>query len=234
MNGSVDRYDPVESLVLQSSVAIVLLFLGSSFFIMSIPLKDVKINDTEFIEPGFWLVFEVSVIVAIVIFITMSFLAGASLRSHGQRRLYNVSQPEKEAMRNYIAESLASGLIKPSSSPLAAGFFFFVAKKDGGLRPCIDYRALNDITVKNRIREGDEWKTAFNTHLGHYEYGVMPFGLSNAPGVFQGLVNDVLRDMLNIFVVVYLDDILIFSRSMEEHHQHVCLVLTAVGEQTLR
>uniref|UniRef100_A0A674NAP1 CCHC-type domain-containing protein n=1 Tax=Takifugu rubripes TaxID=31033 RepID=A0A674NAP1_TAKRU len=63
-------------------------------------------------------------------------------------RLYNLSIPEK-VMRNYITESLASGIIRPSSSPLAAGFFF-VAKKDGGLRPCIDFRKLNNITVKNK------------------------------------------------------------------------------------
>lgn len=64
-----------------------------------------------------------------------------------------------------------------------------------------------------RIREGDEWKTAFNTPTGHYEYLVMPFGLTNAPAVFQALTNDVLRDMLNKFMFVYLDDILIFSCS---------------------
>ena len=64
-----------------------------------------------------------------------------------------------------------------------------------------------------RIREGDECKTAFNTPSGHYEYLVMPFGLTNAPAVFQGLVNDVLRDILNVFV--YLDDILIFSKNKQ-------------------
>ena len=64
-------------------------------------------------------------------------------------RLYNLSLPEKEAMRNYITESVASGIIRLSSSPIAAGFFF-VSKKDGSLRPCIDYRLLNDITVKNK------------------------------------------------------------------------------------
>jgi len=174
-------------------------------------------------------------------------LPGAPLPSG---RLYNLSLPEKTTMRAYITESLASGIIRPSSSPVAAGFFF-VRKKGGELRPCID------ITVKNRyplplmssmfkplthatiftkldlrsayhlvrIREGDEWKTAFNTHLGHFEYLVMPFGLTNAPAVFQALVNDLLRDMLNVFVVVYLDDILIFSRSEQEHRQHVRLVL---------
>ena len=179
-------------------------------------------------------------------------------------RLYNLSSPEKEAMRNYISESLTSGVIRPSSSPVAAGFFF-VAKKDGSLRPCIDYRHLNEITVKNRyplplisstfeplseasiytkldlrnayhlvrIREGDEWKTAFNTHLGHFEYLVMPFGLTNAPAVFQALVNDVLRDMLNNFVVVFLDDILIFSKSEEEHRTHVRAVLQRLLENKL-
>ena len=64
-------------------------------------------------------------------------------------RLYNLSIPKKEAMRSYITESLASGIIRPSSSPVAAGFFF-VSKKDGSLRPCIDYRQLNTITVKNK------------------------------------------------------------------------------------
>uniref|UniRef100_A0A674P365 Gypsy retrotransposon integrase-like protein 1 n=1 Tax=Takifugu rubripes TaxID=31033 RepID=A0A674P365_TAKRU len=166
-------------------------------------------------------------------------------------------------MENYIGESLASGLIRPSSSPVGAGFFF--VQKDGTLRPCIDYRSLNEITIKNkyplplldaafaplhrakvfskldlrsayhlvRIREGDEWKTAFNTPLGHFEYLVMPFGLTNAPAVFQALINDVLRDMLNKFIFVYLDDILIFSESEEEHVQHVRLVLQRLLENRL-
>ena len=179
-------------------------------------------------------------------------------------RLYNLSGPEKISMQDYISESLASGIIRPSSSPVAAGFFF-VGKKDGGLRPCIDYRQLNDITVKNRyplplmsstfeplanakvftkldlrnayhlvrIREGDEWKTAFNTHLGHFEYLVMPFGLTNAPAVFQNLVNDILRDMINNFAVVFLDDILVYSSSLEEHIIHVRSVLQRLLENRL-
>ena len=164
----------------------------------------------------------------------------------------------------YLTDSVNSGIIRPSTSPVGAGFFF-VAKKDKTLRPCIDYRGLNLITVKNkyplplinsafellqeatifskldlrnayhlvRIREGDEWKTAFNTPLGHFEYLVMPFGLSNAPAVFQAMVNDVLRDFLNCFVFVYLDDILIFSRTMEAHHLHVRQVLQRLLENKL-
>ncbi len=109
-------------------------------------------------------------------------------------------------MEEYIEEALKQGYIVPSTSP-AASSFFFVAK-DGGLRPCIDYRKLNEITVKFRyplplvptaleqlrgatiftkldlrsaynlirIRKGDEWKTAFVTPTGHYEYRVIPYG----------------------------------------------------------
>lgn len=170
--------------------------------------------------------------------------------------LYSLSIPETEAMSKFIEASLAVGIIPPSSSPAGAGFFF-VDKKDKSLCPCIDYRGLNDITVKNRyplplmstafehlqeariftkldirnayhlvrIREGDEWKTAFNTPSGHYEYLVMPFGLTNAPAVFQYLVNDVLRELLNNFVFVYLNDILIFSPDEETHVSHVKQVL---------
>ncbi len=179
-------------------------------------------------------------------------------------RLYSLSVPEREAMEKYISDSLTAGFIRPSSSPAGAGFFF-VAKKDGSLRPCIDYRGLNNITVKNtyplplmssaferlqgasiftkldlrnayhlvRIRVGDEWKTAFNTPRGHFEYLVMPFGLSNSPAVFQALVNDVLRDMVDQFIYVYLDDILIFSSSLQEHVQHVRRVLQRLLENGL-
>ncbi|XDV19320.1 hypothetical protein PO909_024809 [Leuciscus waleckii] len=84
-----------------------------------------------------------------------------------------------------------------------------------------------------RIREGDEWKTAFNTPRGHFEYLVMPFGLSNSPAVFQALVNDVLRDMIDQFIYVYLDDILIFSSSLQEHVQHVRRVLQRLLENGL-
>uniref|UniRef100_A0A8C5C6Y7 Gypsy retrotransposon integrase-like protein 1 n=1 Tax=Gadus morhua TaxID=8049 RepID=A0A8C5C6Y7_GADMO len=179
-------------------------------------------------------------------------------------RLFSLAAPETKVMDEYINNPLAAGIIRPSSSPAGAGFFF-VDKKDKSLRPCIDYRGLNDVTIKDRyplplissafellqgssvftkldlrnayhlvrIREGDEWKTAFNTPRGHYEYLVMPFGLTNAPAIFQALVNDVLRDFLNVFVFVYIDDILIFSKSEQEHVQHVRSVLQRLLENQL-
>ncbi|KAI2646312.1 Transposon Tf2-6 polyprotein [Labeo rohita] len=179
-------------------------------------------------------------------------------------RIFPLSQPESEAMNQYIREELAKGFIRPSTSPASAGFFF-VKKKDGGLRPCIDSRALNNLTIKYRyplplvppaleqlrmakiytkldlrsaynlirIREGDEWKTAFSTTTGHYEYRVMPFGLANSPSYFQAFVNDVFRDMLNRWVIIYIDDILIYSNSLTEHVQHVRLILQRLIEHQL-
>jgi transposase InsO family protein len=76
-----------------------------------------------------------------------------------------------------------------------------------------------------RIREGDEWKTAFRTRYGHFEYLVMPFGLTNAPATFQAYINRALRGLVDDFCVVYLDDILVFSKSEEEHYQHLELVV---------
>lgn len=167
-------------------------------------------------------------------------------------RIFPLSQPESKSMKKYIEEELAKGFIRPSTSPVSAGFFF-VQKKDGGLRPCIDYHALNNITVKFsyplplvpaalellrtaryytkldlrcvynliRIREGDEWKTAFSTSTGHYKYMVMPFGLAKSPSIFQSFINDVFRDMLQTTVIVYIDNILIYSDTLVDHVQHV-------------
>jgi len=76
-----------------------------------------------------------------------------------------------------------------------------------------------------RIALGDEWKTAFHTQYGSYEWLVMPFGLTNAPAAFQRFVNTIFADMLDVCVVIYLDDILIYSKDMDSHHKHVWEVL---------
>ncbi len=84
-----------------------------------------------------------------------------------------------------------------------------------------------------RIHPDDEWKTAFRTCYGHFKYTVMPFGLTNAPAVFQHLMNDIFREYMDEFVVVYLDDILIFSKDQETHDKHVRLVLATLQEHGL-
>uniref|UniRef100_W5NM24 ribonuclease H n=1 Tax=Lepisosteus oculatus TaxID=7918 RepID=W5NM24_LEPOC len=179
-------------------------------------------------------------------------------------QIYPLTQAENEALQDYIKEALNSGFIRPSLSPACAGFFF-IGKKDGSLRPCIDYRGLNSITIKHpyplplipaaleslrggsifskldlrgaynliRIREGDEWKTAFMTTHGHYEYQVMPFGFANALAVFQSFINDIFRDIIGKFVLVYLDDILIFSADPQERVHHVQEVLSRLIDNQL-
>ena len=85
-----------------------------------------------------------------------------------------------------------------------------------------------------RIKEGDEWKTAFRTRYGLYEYKVMPFGLTNAPGTFQAMINNALREHLDKFVVAYLDDILVYSDTLEEHRRHVHTILECLDRYDLR
>lgn len=170
--------------------------------------------------------------------------------------IYQLSENELKVLKEYIETNLRKGFIRPSESP--AGYpILFAPKKDGKLRLCVDYRQLNNITIKNRyalpliselqertngaqifskidlregyhrirMKEGEEWKTAFRTRYGHYEYQVMPFGLTNAPATMQALMNDILREFLDDFAIVYLDDILIYSRTEKEHIQHVKKVL---------
>ena len=85
----------------------------------------------------------------------------------------------------------------------------------------IDLRGAYNLV---RIEEGDEWKINFWTRYGHFEYFVMPFGLTNAPEIFQHLMNDIFREFLDNFIVCYLDDILIYSKDIKQHEEHVRLV----------
>ncbi len=84
-----------------------------------------------------------------------------------------------------------------------------------------------------RIRAGNEWKKALITPSGHYEYRIMPYGLSNSPSVFQHFMNEVFREFLHQFVIVYIDDILIYSQNLAEHRHHVTQVLQRLRVQHL-
>jgi ribonuclease HI len=172
------------------------------------------------------------------------------------KRPYRMAAPELAELKKQLDELLQKGYIRPSSSPWGAPVLF-VKKKDGSMRLCVDYRALNEVTIKNkyplpriddlfdqlkgakffskidlrsgyyqlRIRPEDVPKTAFVTRYGQYEFTVMPFGLTNAPAYFMNLMNKVFMEELDQFVVVFIDDILVYSRSAEEHEQHLRVVL---------
>ncbi|GJP47876.1 hypothetical protein CLOM_g7051 [Closterium sp. NIES-68] len=174
------------------------------------------------------------------------------------------SQPELEELQQQLDYLLTKGFIRPSTSPYAAPILF-TPKKDGGFRMCIDYRALNRITIKSRypipraddlldqlrgakffskidLRGGyhqihvateDCHKTAFRTRYGSYEYLVMPFGLTNAPSTFQMTMNGVFRELLDKCVIIYLDDILIYSRSREQHLKDLDAVFTLLHKNRL-
>ena len=161
-------------------------------------------------------------------------------------------------------ELLEAGFIRPSKAPFGA-LVLFQKKHDGSLRLCVNYRALNKVTVRNkypiplvadlfdqlgrakyfskldlrsgyhqvRIAEGDEPKTACVTRYGAFEFLVMPFGLTNAPATFCTLMNQVFHDYLDKFVVVYLDDIVVYSTTMAEHEEHLRLVFEKLRQNQL-
>lgn len=83
------------------------------------------------------------------------------------------------------------------------------------------------------IKVGDEWKTVFSTSTGHYQYRVMPYGIAFTPSVFQCMINDMLRNMFGWLVIAYIDDILIYSPSYEQHVEHVKQVLSRLHEHQL-
>lgn len=181
-----------------------------------------------------------------------------------KRPAYKLPVYQYEECKKQIAELLAKGFIRPSSSPYASPMLF-VRKKDGTHRLCVDYRALNRITVKNKyplpridelhdrlvgakifskldlqsgyhqipVKEQDILKTAFRSRYGLYEFTVMPFGLTNAPATFQNLMNNIFFKYLDKFVVVYLDDILIYSKNVEEHAQHLAEVFQKLSDNQL-
>ena len=164
------------------------------------------------------------------------------------KRPYRMAASELAELKKQLEELQRIGFIRPSSSPWGAPVLF-VKKKDWSMRLCVDYHALNEVTIKNKyplpriddlfdqlkgakyfskidlrsgyfqlkIRDSDIPKTAFVTRYGQFEFTVMSFGLTNAPAYFMNLMNKVFMDELDKFVVVFIDDILIYSKSVQEH-----------------
>nr|GFA30013.1 putative reverse transcriptase domain-containing protein [Tanacetum cinerariifolium] len=137
---------------------------------------------------------------------------------------------EMKEFADQLQELTDKGFIRPISSPWGAPVLF-VKKKDRSFRMCIDYRELNKLTV--RVREEDILKTTFRTRYGHYEFQVMPFGLTNAPVVFMDLMNRVCEPYLDKFMIVFIDDILIYSKEEKEHEELLKAILELLKKEEL-
>ena len=178
--------------------------------------------------------------------------------------IYALFEKKLKILREYLNENLKKKFIRKSQSSTKYSILF-VLKKDEKLRLCVDYRKLNEITIKNRyslpninelqnrlskaiyfikfdlrraynlirMKTRKKWKTTFRTRYEHYEYMIMSFGLINASTTCQEMINDALREHLNVFVIAYLDDILIYSKTLKEHEQHVRTMLRCLKQRQL-
>ena len=178
---------------------------------------------------------------------------------------YRLGKPREELIEQEVQKLLKNQIIQKSSSPWCSPVVI-APKKDGTKRLCIDFRKINEVTIKDAyplpriddilntlsgstifstldatsgyhqipIAIEDIPKTAFQTASGLYEFTRMPFGLSNAPAAFQRTMDDIFREEKGKFLQVYLDDIIIYSKSREEHEKHLNVVLKKIQEANLK
>jgi len=180
-------------------------------------------------------------------------------------RIYPLSKNKREEVQNFVEDQLRKGYIRPLKSPQMSPVFF-VDKKDSSKRMVMDYRNLNDQTIKNnyllplitelidnmgskkvftkmdlkwgfnnvRIKEGDEWKGAFTTHIGSFEPIVMFFRITNSPATFQAMMNEILRNLINKGkVAAFVDDVLVGTEIEEGHDEIVEEILKRLEENDL-
>ncbi|GKB61347.1 putative reverse transcriptase domain-containing protein [Tanacetum coccineum] len=154
---------------------------------------------------------------------------------------YRLAPSEMKELAEQLQELSDKGFIRPSSSPWGAPVLF-VKKKDRSIDDLFDQLQGSSVYSKIDLRSGyhqlrvheeDIPKTAFRTHYGHYEFQVMPFGLTNAPAVFMDLMNRVCKPYLDKFVIVFIDDILIYSKNKEEHEEHLKLIFELLNKEEL-
>jgi hypothetical protein len=178
-------------------------------------------------------------------------------------RLFNLTSDEKLALKEWIDENLGKGFIRRSTSPWGAPCFFVkqkgklrlcmdyrklnaVTTRNSSPIPLISellrsltkgqvFSALDLRAAYNqvRIKDSDVYKTGFITPFGHYESLVMLFGLTNAPAEFQAFINSIFYDIIGVFVVVYLDDIIVYSENEGDHEEHLRQVFNRLRENKL-
>ncbi|GJV35258.1 hypothetical protein Tco_1407735 [Tanacetum coccineum] len=158
---------------------------------------------------------------------------------------YRLAPSEMQELSEQLQELQDNGFIRPSHSPWGTPMLF-VKKKDGSMRMCIDYHELNKLTIKNRYPlpriddlfdqlQGARYFSKIDlwTRYGNFEFTVMPFGLTNAPAVFMDLMNRAYKPYLDKFVIVFIDDISIYSKTKEDHEVHLKLVLELLKKERL-